>query len=144
MALPVPSISCFVLNHHNLFYQTHNALAFNRDMCCHLALCLWLLPFHWSNKMFYVVFEKKDYYNWNLWSVRVEWMCRRQTFRQTDEEREILRERERDYHCVWERMIVSRKKRMCTIRASENAFKRKRKCSERVRKFDSEEGKDTK
>jgi hypothetical protein len=46
MAVPVPSISCCVLNHHNLFYQIQNALAFNRDTCCHLALCLWLLPFH--------------------------------------------------------------------------------------------------
>jgi hypothetical protein len=46
MAVPVLSISCCVLNHHNLFYQIHNALAFNRDTCCHLALCLRLLPFH--------------------------------------------------------------------------------------------------
>jgi hypothetical protein len=46
MVIPVPSISCGVLNHHNLFYQIQNALAFNWDMCCHLALCLWLLPFH--------------------------------------------------------------------------------------------------
>ncbi len=46
MAVPVPSISCCVLNHHNLFYQIQNALVFNRDMCCHLALCLLLLPFH--------------------------------------------------------------------------------------------------
>ncbi len=43
MAVPVPSI-----NHHNLFYQIQNALDFNRDTCCHLALCLWLLPFHWT------------------------------------------------------------------------------------------------
>jgi hypothetical protein len=48
MAVPVPSISCCVLNHHNIFYQTQNALAFNWDMCYHLALCLRLLPFHWS------------------------------------------------------------------------------------------------
>ena len=47
MAVPVPSISCF-FNYHNLFYRIHNALAFNRDMCCQLALCLKLLPFHWS------------------------------------------------------------------------------------------------
>jgi hypothetical protein len=47
MAVPVPSISCCVLNFHNLFYQIQNAIAFNRDMCCHLALCLWLLPFHY-------------------------------------------------------------------------------------------------
>ncbi len=46
MAVPVPSISCCVLKHHNLFYQIHNALAFNRDTCCHLALFLQLLPFH--------------------------------------------------------------------------------------------------
>jgi hypothetical protein len=46
MAVPVPSISCCVLNHHNLFYHIQNALAFNRDMCCHLALCFRLLPFH--------------------------------------------------------------------------------------------------
>ncbi len=39
------SISCCILNHHNLFYQIQNALAFNRDMCCHLALCSQLLPF---------------------------------------------------------------------------------------------------
>jgi len=46
MAVPVPSISCCVLNHHNLFYQMQSALVFNWDMCCHLALCLRLLPFH--------------------------------------------------------------------------------------------------
>ncbi len=48
MAVPVPSISCCVLNHHNLFDQIQNALAFNWDTCCHLALCLRLLPFHWA------------------------------------------------------------------------------------------------
>ncbi len=37
-----------VLIHHNLFYQIQNALAFNRDMCCHLVLCLRLLPFHYQ------------------------------------------------------------------------------------------------
>jgi hypothetical protein len=46
MAVPFPSISCCVLNHHNLFYQIQNTLAFNRDTCCHLALCLLLLPIH--------------------------------------------------------------------------------------------------
>jgi hypothetical protein len=45
IVVPVPSVSCCVLNYHNLFYQRHNAVAFNWDMCCHLALCLWLLPF---------------------------------------------------------------------------------------------------
>ena len=49
MAVPVPSISCCVLNHHNLFYQIQNALAFNQDTGCHLALCLQLLPFHWHD-----------------------------------------------------------------------------------------------
>ncbi len=51
MAVPVPSISCCVLIHHNLFYQIQNALAFNRDTCCHLALCLRLLPFHCENSL---------------------------------------------------------------------------------------------
>jgi hypothetical protein len=46
MAVPVPSISCCVFNYHNKFYQVQNALAFNRDMCCHQALSLRLLPFH--------------------------------------------------------------------------------------------------
>ncbi len=48
MAVPVPCISCCFLNHHNLFYQIHNALAFKRDTCCHLVLCLQLLPFHYT------------------------------------------------------------------------------------------------
>jgi hypothetical protein len=48
MAVPVPSISCCVLNEHDLFYQIENALAFNWDRCCHLALCLRFLPFHWN------------------------------------------------------------------------------------------------
>ncbi len=47
MAVSIQSVSCCVLNHHNLFCQIQNALAFNRDTCCHLALCLWILPFHW-------------------------------------------------------------------------------------------------
>jgi len=51
MAVPVPRISCCVLNHHNLFYQIQNALSFNQDTCCHLALCLQLLPFHWTENV---------------------------------------------------------------------------------------------
>ncbi len=53
MAVPVPSISYCVLNCHNLFYQIQNTLAFNRDMCCHLVLCLQMLPFH-SITIFYI------------------------------------------------------------------------------------------
>ncbi len=52
MAVPLQSISYCLFNHHNLFYQIQNALAFNRDMCCHLALCLQLLPFHWVSSWF--------------------------------------------------------------------------------------------
>jgi hypothetical protein len=51
MAVPVPRIGCCVLNHHYLFYHIQNALAFNWDTCCHLALCLRLLPFHWTCKV---------------------------------------------------------------------------------------------
>jgi hypothetical protein len=46
MAVPVPSISCCVLKHPNIFYQIPNALAFNWDTCCNPALCLRLLPLH--------------------------------------------------------------------------------------------------
>ncbi len=51
MAVPVPSISYCGLNHHNVFYQIQNALAFNQDTCYHLALCLQLLPFHMLTPM---------------------------------------------------------------------------------------------
>ncbi len=63
MAAPVPSISCCVLNHHNLFYQIQNALAFNQDTCCHLALCLRLFPFYCRYLLFCRVtrrFEKNS------------------------------------------------------------------------------------
>jgi len=56
MALPVPSISCCVLNHHNLFNQIENALAFYRETCCHLVLCYWLLPFHCHRFIFRIIF----------------------------------------------------------------------------------------
>ncbi len=56
-AVPIPSISCCVSNHHNLFYQIQNALAFNRDTCCHLVLCLQLLPFHFMFILFSVIFS---------------------------------------------------------------------------------------
>ncbi len=49
MAVPVPSISCCVLNHQNLFYHIQNR-AFNRDTCCHLVLRLRLLPFHYASE----------------------------------------------------------------------------------------------
>ena len=31
-----------------IFYKEKKALAFNQDMCCHLALCLQLILFHCS------------------------------------------------------------------------------------------------
>jgi hypothetical protein len=46
MAVPVISLSSGFFNNHNFFYQEPNALAFNKDMCYHLALCLWLIIFH--------------------------------------------------------------------------------------------------
>jgi hypothetical protein len=30
-----------------IFYKDKRALAFNQDSCCHLALCLWLILFHY-------------------------------------------------------------------------------------------------
>ncbi len=57
MTVPVPSIRCCVLNHHDLFCQIQNALAFNWDRCCHLALCLQLLPFNCLNRSIYSYLE---------------------------------------------------------------------------------------
>ncbi len=46
MAVPVPSMSCCVFNSNYFFYQEPNELAFNRDTCCHLVICLWLIASH--------------------------------------------------------------------------------------------------
>jgi hypothetical protein len=49
------------LKYNLLYFLTPNkknskrkALAFNRDSCCHLALCLWLISFHYGRKMLYI------------------------------------------------------------------------------------------
>ncbi len=34
----------------NFFCKEKKALAFNRDRCCHLALCLQLMLFHWTGR----------------------------------------------------------------------------------------------
>jgi hypothetical protein len=46
MVVPVPSISCCVFNNNDFFYQEPNELAFNRDTCCHLVICLQLIASH--------------------------------------------------------------------------------------------------
>ncbi len=76
MPVPVPSISCCVLDHHNLFYQIYNALAFNRDTCCHLVLCSVLLPFHLIHKVSYA-WEEYLSLNWYYWLnyVVTFWAC---------------------------------------------------------------------
>ncbi len=48
MAVPIPSISCCVFNNNYFFYQELNELAFNRDTCCHLVICLQLIASHSS------------------------------------------------------------------------------------------------
>ncbi len=40
----------------DIFYKERRALAFNRDRCCHLALCLRLILFHFCHKMSQDVF----------------------------------------------------------------------------------------
>jgi hypothetical protein len=35
-----------------------NALAFNRDRCCHLVLCLWLIPFHYIILNYFLALEQ--------------------------------------------------------------------------------------
>jgi hypothetical protein len=41
---PKYKLLCFITT--KKFCQEKNALAFNRDRCCHLVLCLQLIPFH--------------------------------------------------------------------------------------------------
>jgi hypothetical protein len=43
MAVPVTSLSCCILNYNKFFYQELNDLAFKRDTCCQLVICLQLL-----------------------------------------------------------------------------------------------------
>ncbi len=45
---PKYKLLCFITT--NLFCKEKNTLAFHRDRCCHLVLCLWLIPFHFSQK----------------------------------------------------------------------------------------------
>ncbi len=42
---PKYKLLCFITA--KLFYKEKNALAFNRDRCCHLVLCLQLIPFYY-------------------------------------------------------------------------------------------------
>jgi hypothetical protein len=40
---------CFITTKKNC--KEKNTLAFNRDRCCHLVLCLRLIPFHWNSEI---------------------------------------------------------------------------------------------
>jgi len=42
---PKYKLLCFITT--NFFCKEKTALAFNRDRCCHLVLCLRLIPFHY-------------------------------------------------------------------------------------------------
>jgi hypothetical protein len=42
---PKYKLLCFTTT--NFFCKEKNALAFNRDRCCHLVLCLRFIPFHY-------------------------------------------------------------------------------------------------
>jgi len=42
---PKYKLLCFITTK-NFFCKEKNTLAFNRDRCCHLVLCLRLIPFH--------------------------------------------------------------------------------------------------
>jgi len=45
---PKYKLLCFIINK---ICKEKNALAFNRDRCCHLVLCLQLTPFHWLQQV---------------------------------------------------------------------------------------------
>ncbi len=46
------------------FCKEKNALAFNRDRCCHLVLCLRLIPFLWQQPY---IFADYRWRHWNHW-----------------------------------------------------------------------------
>ncbi len=47
IVLPIPSISCSVSKQQKKICKEKKAQAFYWDKCCHLAICLWLILFHW-------------------------------------------------------------------------------------------------
>ncbi len=44
--VPKYKLLCFIIT--KFFCKEKNTLAFRRDRCCHLVLCLRLIPFHWT------------------------------------------------------------------------------------------------
>ncbi len=54
---PKHKLLCFITA--KKFCKEKNALAFNWDRCCHLVLCLRLIPFHYDNKEWYRENDKK-------------------------------------------------------------------------------------
>ncbi len=57
---PKYKLLCFLTTN---FCKEKKALAFNWDRCCHLALCLWLILFHFHFNMLYnfVFIIKQNY-----------------------------------------------------------------------------------
>ncbi len=43
---PKYKLLCFITT--KKFLQRKECIAFNRDRCCHLEICLRLIPFHWT------------------------------------------------------------------------------------------------
>jgi hypothetical protein len=52
---PKYKLLCFITT--KKICKEKNALAFNRDRCCHLVLCLRLIPFHWASHLKYRYFN---------------------------------------------------------------------------------------
>ncbi len=51
---PKYKLQCFITT--KFFCKEKNALAFNWDRCCHLALCLQLIPFHCRSKVWCLLY----------------------------------------------------------------------------------------
>jgi hypothetical protein len=49
---PRYKLPCFITT--KKICNEKNALAFNQDRCCHLVLCLRLIPFHWQSNVILV------------------------------------------------------------------------------------------
>jgi hypothetical protein len=64
---PKYKLLCFITTKKILHKK--NALAFNRDRCCHLVLCLRLIPFHYTVQISLLYLEFLYYTNSILVSI---------------------------------------------------------------------------
>ncbi len=61
---PKYKLPCIITT--KIFCKEKNTLAFNWDRCCHLVLCLWLIPFHLNRNNLAQIVQCHNFKNRNL------------------------------------------------------------------------------